>query len=196
MGSVTVIGTSTMSTFILMSAPGRALFAAAPVTAGASVPLGAPVSGVEDDGGGTCTLFSGSSCACARRAPKPTPNPHTQTELASAPTRPRRRSNILHRLRCILIPVYLRLWAIVARLVDGWRHRIVINLSQATWLLLSSEPPNRLRHWVTIKPKRETPSVSFLKRKFRRFNGEQDIPHGQYLSIPRVAVQSFNSPIG
>src|SRR3954454_12200620 len=84
MGSVTVTGTSTMSTFMRIMAPGRALVAAVPVAAGVFAPAGAPVAGVPGvvvDGGGTCTLFSGSSwaraeepklnAAVAKRKPKP-----------------------------------------------------------------------------------------------------------------------------
>src|SRR5579863_6699173 len=61
MGSVTVMGTRTMSTFIRIRAPGRALAAAAPVAAGGWAPAGAPVGGVADDGGLTWTLLRGSS---------------------------------------------------------------------------------------------------------------------------------------
>ncbi len=73
MESVTVTGTSTRSTFIRISEPGRALSAAGPVSAGASAPLGAPVAGAVAGGGFTCTLFSGSSCAAALPAQKASP---------------------------------------------------------------------------------------------------------------------------
>ena len=63
MGSVTVTGTSTMSTFMRINAPGRALAAAAPVTAAGSLRRGRRLRGVATGGGGTCTLLSGSSCA-------------------------------------------------------------------------------------------------------------------------------------
>src|SRR5579863_8924138 len=69
MGSVTVIGTSTISTFILISDPGLAL--PAPVPAGASTPSGAPVPGDVVAGGGTCTLSRGLSCALSLPTPKP-----------------------------------------------------------------------------------------------------------------------------
>ncbi len=53
-----------MSTFMRIIAPGRAFVAALPVAGAASAPVGAPVAGaVVVEGGGTCTLFSGSSCA-------------------------------------------------------------------------------------------------------------------------------------
>ena len=65
-GSVTVTGTSTISTFIRISDPGRACAEAAPLMTGASTPVGAPVAGVLVEGGGTWTLFSGSSWAHPR----------------------------------------------------------------------------------------------------------------------------------
>src|SRR5579863_3396147 len=67
MGSVTVTGTRTISTFIRIIAPGRALAAASPVAAVGFTPAGAPAGlpPLVDEGGGTCTLFRGSSWARA-----------------------------------------------------------------------------------------------------------------------------------
>jgi hypothetical protein len=61
-GSVTVTGTRTMSTFIRMTDPGFNLPFGAAVIAGASTPAGAPTAGAfVVEGGGTWTLFRGSS---------------------------------------------------------------------------------------------------------------------------------------
>ena len=53
MGSVTVTGTSTMSTFMRMREPGWIFSASGPLAAGASAPLGSAVDGVAVVGAGT-----------------------------------------------------------------------------------------------------------------------------------------------
>jgi hypothetical protein len=83
MGSVMVMGISTISTFIRMRAPGWSLNASGPVAAGASTPAGAPVAGVEVDGGGTCGLSSGLSCAGARASSKTAANAQIDRRLPS-----------------------------------------------------------------------------------------------------------------
>src|ERR1035437_146832 len=104
MGSVTVIGTSTMSTFMRMSAPGRALRAPGPVAAGASTPAGAPAAGaVEVDGGGTCTLLSGSSWACAY-AKRQTAANACRHAVRSTRCGTTHRSTLKRRLERFLIP--------------------------------------------------------------------------------------------
>src|ERR1700733_440246 len=123
------MGTSTISTFIRISAPGRALVAAAPVAAGASAPAGAPVAGVVDAGGFTCTLLRGSSWPPVRLGAKSAPSIKAPIAILSAPGLRRLPCETMRRLGSVLIPRHLRLKAILARLTRGWRHVTVIDLS-------------------------------------------------------------------
>src|SRR5579872_1150742 len=137
MGSVTVMGTSTMSTFMRISAPGRALAAAGPVTAGGCAPAGAPVAGVAAGGGVTWTLLRGSSCAPTRSAETSTDRSRSSTETASQTPPGCRRlpCSSSRRLGCFRIVGFLRLIAILARLAKRWRHGCVIGLSTRNQLM-------------------------------------------------------------
>src|SRR5271157_5943314 len=101
--------------------------------------------------------------------------------------------------RWVLMLVYPRLKAILARMIDCWRHWIVIAFPSRNAPFPSSEQPKLLRRWVTIKPKRagrRSDQNQVFARKFHRFNGEQDLPHGKHLSISRVALQPFDCSTG
>src|SRR5665213_2536698 len=136
MGSVTVTGTSTRSTFMRMNDPGRTFSAPGPVWAGASAPLGAPVWGaVVFDGGTTCTLLSGSSWAGAWQGnASAAARLTTNIPLILSPL-PARYKPFWLPLQVpsigtlVIFPFTQRLEAILTRSLGGWRHRLVIILS-------------------------------------------------------------------
>src|ERR1035437_1037084 len=155
MGSVTVTGTSTISTFIRMREPGWILSAPVPVSAGAAAPAGAPAGGVPAaPGGGTWTLLSGSSWACAKEAMENNDaSPQINRRLLSRNGLPRW-LELSYKIGNLLMLTYQRLKAILARSARSWRHSLVIGLSVLKYRSVPSENMNRGNCWGTIDPRR------------------------------------------
>src|SRR5579863_2142772 len=195
MGSVMVTGTRTMSTFMRMSAPGRALAAAAPVTGAGCTPAGAVVEGKEAGGGVTWTLLRGSSWARAGLAKRSEHKAKAKRASGSPPECRRLRYESLLRLICVRMWGHLRLNAILARLTKGWRHGYVTGLSTRNQSVrrrkthsvteiqssLCAESGGRL--WAA-RGSSANPSNSIRSK----------IDFGYYLSISRLALQSFRGP--